>query len=131
MTDERPPALAEALDGNWFSLGFLLGFLSARLDEDEATARKAQTHYQHVLGIPHYFPANSDTSVAMSPRVALAEVAAKRAIVLEAAMVIHPEPPRVAAPDYWRGQRAAGVRTLRLLALPYDEHRDFRQEWRL
>jgi hypothetical protein len=59
----------------------LTEFLEREIAADEAVARRAQRAYQHVSGIPHYFTANSDTSVAMNPRVALAEVEAKRRIV--------------------------------------------------
>ena len=61
----------------------LTEFLKREIAADEAVARRAQRGYQHVFGIPHYFTANSDTSVAMNPRVALAECEAKRRIVEE------------------------------------------------
>lgn len=117
MTDEQPAPIR--LEGDWFSLGFLIGFLEARLSEDEEWARlTAGPDY----GEPH------DPGVPGHHDRVLADVAAKRTLVREAARVIRVEP---LSPDYWRGQRHAAVHTLRILALPYDDHSDFRAEWRL
>jgi hypothetical protein len=106
-------------------------FLTARLAEDEAMATSTPA-YQHVFGIPHYFHANSNTSVAMNPRVARAEIASKRAIVelavraskadqemLAAEAAADPGPPYIGDPFLWA------------LAQPYAEHRDFDPAWRV
>lgn len=100
----------------------LAAFLRARLDEDHATAVKALRGYQHVYGITHYFPANHDTSVAMNPRVALAEVESKRRIIDEAWNY---------SPELEHGDNGewAFDTVLRLLAQPYADHRDFDPGW--
>lgn len=122
----------------------LVEFLRARLDEDEQTATKTLRAYQHVFGITHYFPANHDSSVAMTPRVALAEVEAKRRII-----DLHG--PEDASPFYdvdqlWvcaecgpdedvmfrtKGRGNYPCPTLRLLAQPYADHEAFQHEWRI
>ena len=115
----------------------LAEFLLARIAEDEAVARRAQRAYQHVFGIPHYFTANSDTSVAMNPRVALAECEAKRRIVEDADTYVGEfENEDWRTNDTFTAGRVAGRArswrddTLRLLALPYADHSDYEEGWR-
>lgn len=111
----------------------IVEFLTARLAEDEAMATSTPA-YQHVFGIPHYFHANSNTSVAMNPRVARAEIAAKRAIMTEHSDTHECSGPRggltfdpALQEDDWGGP----CNTLRYLALPYAEHRDFDRAWKV
>lgn len=115
----------------------LTAFLLARIAEDEAVARKAQRGYQHVFGIPHYFTANGDTSVAMNPRVALVECEAKRRIVeMHAAY----QTPQVMSYGTITACAECGsvddspmewpCPTLRALATVYADHPDYREEWR-
>lgn len=104
-------------------------FLTARLDEDEAVAREALLHYQHVLGIRHTFTANQGTSVAMTPLVALAEVDAKRRIVEEYTKE-HWVMEQGHRTEWTEGGQAARETVLRLLALPYADHPDYDERWK-
>lgn len=90
-------------------------FLLARYAEDEAVARRLRDHALAIYG----------RDPAARP---LADVEAKRRIVEIAAARVLDEPVMA------RGKVHAGVTpwayTLRLLALPYSDHPDYRQEWK-
>jgi hypothetical protein len=119
----------------------LVEFLLARLAEDEAAAQRAVPGPWELQGEPRetlVFSAPTGVSVAVGwlrdldhvarhdPARVLAEVAAKR-LILEYA------PPKAHGTfdDGWRrGQMAFHAHTLRLLALPYAGHPDYREEWK-
>jgi hypothetical protein len=114
----------------------IIEFLTARLDEDEAVARDALDdldldgdgsewttgHFDHTM--------TSNPSAlfirSRSPEQALADVAAKRAIVAEC--IEHTDE------DAWERDRVAASElayaTLRLLAQPYADHPDYDEGWR-
>jgi hypothetical protein len=109
----------------------LVAFLTARIGEDEEVARKAKRMgtcfytwplwtvsdhhaYGHELG--------PRGSVEASPGRVLDEVDAKRQIMHEVLWVTDGQ----ANLDVDCGQ----TRVLRALALPYNDHPDYRQEWR-
>lgn len=124
----------------------LIAFLRARLDEDERTARHAtQGPWVDELGHPirgghelRFIIAqqaqrwNSQHIARHDPARVLAEVEAKRR------MIALCEPPLVdvtwpgdVARQYIPGEGEPwGADVLRLLALPYDGHPDYRDTWR-
>lgn len=102
----------------------LVEFLRARLDEDEVTAREAAEHGEGVYHSPLQ-------ARFWSPRV-LAEVEAKRQII-----ALY----RVSRDrDQWmqnaigdaplKAATAAYLEVLKRLALPYDDHPSYQQDWR-
>lgn len=140
------------------SLTQLVEFLRARLDEDEQTARAAvaapwtadsgsvfggEPPNQGDFGEVHILPAASneydpDEATAAhiarhDPRRVLAEVDAKRQIIREHQKL----PLRLTCKTCvsWIDneipeRRIYPCHTLRLLALPYASHKDYREEWR-
>lgn len=61
------------------------------------------------------------------PARVLAECEARRRLVESCRHILFQDPFRQG--DYWRGGRDAAEGTLRLLALPYASHDDYRPEW--
>lgn len=123
----------------------LTDFLLARITEDEAMARAAvdlreRVYVGEMEATEHHyswtwltrFRSNGPWSSQMldgcsSPDRVLVECEAKRRIV-----VLHgeaDEPGFSASPDYWAGT-AHLDEVLELLALPYADHPDYRQEWK-
>jgi hypothetical protein len=131
----------------------LAGFLRARLDDDELVARDANTSPEMVTGIPRSYAA---APVAMhigrwDPKRVLAEVDAKRRIIADLLDERHDRNEE----DHWYScaaivdnegellcldaSRAGGPcdcgrdrrveRRLKILALPYAAHPDYRPEW--
>lgn len=102
----------------------LVGFLKARLDEDEQAAREQD-------GTMPYAHQTGPMSARYSPERVLAEVDAKRRILDRAEFVAAhgPAVDHVRALDMTTGASAALRDALRLLALPYAQHPDYRQEW--
>lgn len=137
----------------------LIAFIRARLDEDEQTARAVEdgsapwdgqwvadgsdalrTLNGHVLAYGHRTTDGRDLPVPLKPGLVdhiarhdpervQAEVDAKRRILIEH----QPMMPRWCStcdvPGDLRG-REHGCTTVRLLALPYADHPDYRKEWR-
>lgn len=98
----------------------LVGFLLARIAEDEAAARESVEYEENVWEAAGWLP----------PSRVLAECEAKRRIVEQYADA---ERRRVADPlDMAVAPRRvfALERVLRALALPYADHPDYREEWR-
>ncbi|MGV9756956.1 DUF6221 family protein [Streptomyces tricolor] len=128
----------------------LVGFLRARLDEDEQTARQAtegpwtaevsgetghcvipsdaQSTREYVARTQLYAAAfDAEHMARHDPARVLRDVEAKRGIVDDLAEVI-----RWAArkgPGYQDGADSC-ERTLKRLALPYADHPNYREEWR-
>lgn len=101
----------------------LVEFLLARVDEDEAVARRVQGRTRHEP--PPTIGGIGDVGLVGYPyRRALAECEAKRRVVEES---------REYSPELAEGDNGAWAfdLVLRALALPYAEHPDFREEWRL
>ncbi|MFH8336936.1 DUF6221 family protein [Streptomyces sp. AM6-12] len=108
----------------------LVEFLRARLDEDEQIARDANTSPEMVTGIPRSY---ASAPVALhivrhDPARVLAEVDARRGIVDDLAEVIRWA--ERASLDYQDGADAC-ERTLKRLALPFADHPDYNEAWRL
>lgn len=131
-------------------------FVRARLEDDERIARRALPAYQHVSGTHGYYDPDpgqgfASAHVAMTPRRALAEIAAKRALLDAAVARTH----TIVDGDCWFTCPAAteerdggencndksgdscdcgrdyALRKLLLhLAAPYEPHWDYRNEWR-
>lgn len=130
----------------------LTEFLTARLDEDEAVAREAHYDGQRwfaeeevVNGDVEYGPTlvldrkcDALHAARWSPARVLAEVEAKRRIVGARAAIGFPEGadiPEGQGPVWLDGAHVAVAaerdRTLRLLALPYVDHPDYDEAWRV
>lgn len=98
----------------------LIAFLRARLDEDEWAARAAKdvaakrTHYR--------------ASVTVRADRELRDVGAKRKLV-DFWAIAYSKPGDFPGHD-WDKVRANAVWTVRLLALRYADHDDYREEWR-
>lgn len=105
----------------------LTEFLLARYAEDEAVARRF--HPDESLHV-HFAGDAEPTALYTAARV-LAECEAKRRIV-EHHEVWHGHCEVCAEEEVWgeRSSMTAPCPTLRLLALPYADHREFREEWR-
>lgn len=129
----------------------LVDFLKARLDEDEQTAQNAaseQTNWTcelddgtdpftagtgyvdgiglHGMHSDGYVEASAAVHIARhDPARVLAEVDAKRRVLDEHERVKDAE-----FPNFDGGYAAALGDVLRLLALPYASHPDYRPEWR-
>jgi hypothetical protein len=120
----------------------LLQFLRDRLDEDEQAARRASSsrksggEWQFVDmqvragdGAPvtaHTWVGEGTHIARHDPARVLREVDAKRQIVDQYDSIGNP-PPGEIGPDLVRAELG---RVLRLLALQYSDHPDYRQEWR-
>ena len=119
----------------------LVGFLRAQLDEDERVAREAGsrsltwpvggTWYlegveHNVVGDEEAFchPHNVEHIARQDPARVLADVDAKRRILDE-----H-EPGSDPCDAHDASLRTIECDTIRLLALPYADHPDYREEWR-
>lgn len=119
----------------------LLEFLRARLNEDEAYARGAFGDHNDAghwyeqwsgalnVGEDEDLVLTTDAAVSRfmerhDPERVLAEVAAKREIVRQADLYLCDSGPGCG----YRTKHGHGV--LRLLALPYAGHPDYREEWK-
>jgi hypothetical protein len=126
----------------------LVAFLRARLDEDEQVARATpypwpwaedEDEVGHVwaeglnLVVKDAYPENARHIARWDPARVLAEVEAKRRILDEVVPEVDGMDERIngewgigsiAEDDY------ASVPLLKLLALPYAAHPDYREEWR-
>lgn len=96
----------------------LIAFLRARLDEREA---RAGLHDRDCVTLDDTFEGTTDPCDCPEPAFVLADVAAKRRIL----DFIDEDPPFLDG-----GSWAYLDPILRLLALPYADHPDYRQEWR-
>lgn len=104
-------------------------FILARVAEDEARARNPDVAYQPHLGACSYdlIEFGNDECVCQLPARVLAECEAKRRMVEWAAPVLENWPN---APKGWRYISDDGMDVLKILASPYSDHLDYRQEWR-
>jgi hypothetical protein len=103
----------------------LVEFLRARLDEDEKAAQLAKRAIDQDW---HLVPAR----MVYSPRVVLADIDAKRRIINLHSKGYEDNPGSI-APQGWCtvcDGEPLPCPTLRLLALPYADHPDYRDEWR-
>jgi hypothetical protein len=93
-------------------------FLTARLDEDEAVARRADDFEVEEFtwaSVDYWCASNEEHGMRWSPRRVLADVAAKRAIL---------------GTLLDEGGERMFDDIFRLLALPYAEHPDYDEGWR-
>ncbi|GHE33363.1 hypothetical protein GCM10017673_40380 [Streptosporangium violaceochromogenes] len=101
----------------------LAAFLNARLDEDAQTGRRIKaTRHGTLIVAPG--DGESPTVVEISGDRLLAEVEAKRRILAEHGPGSDP------CDAHDAEFRTIPCTTLLLLALPYANHRDYREEWR-
>ena len=114
----------------------LTEFLLARIAEDEAavTGHRGYLVLDDVRRIEAdmdgYIAGDGSTAIVGVGRV-LAECEAKRRIVTEHPHLMYMTlPPRVTGCDRCRVEKDQWCLTLRLLALPYVDHPEFREEWR-
>lgn len=135
----------------------LVEFLRARLDEDEAAARNATEgpwfadhpepkHWGDdpesalivegkvlcILDNQYNGPLNADHIVRHAPSRVLAEVEAKRRILDDVLPTMQSDEMRIAG-EWGVGSepvREASDDLLSLLALPYADHPDYREEWK-
>lgn len=118
----------------------LRAFLTARLDEDEQTARDAHA-YDIEAETEDYGPttyqvaswAKAEPPVRgfvdrFTPARVLADLAAKRRILNDLVPDIHGMDGMIEGE--WGHHSPAAERLLELLALPYAGHPDYREEWR-
>ncbi|GLY81855.1 DUF6221 family protein [Actinoallomurus iriomotensis] len=99
----------------------LAEFLRARLDEDERDAQETERLVESGMEVPG--------AVTYSPERVLREVEAKRQLVREISTLTEfdwGEPDGSMRSDYVEAFR----RVLRIHALPYADHPDYREEWR-
>jgi hypothetical protein len=99
-------------------------FLLARIAEDEATARRANKSHRMTIEEPLHQPGRDilEAIIALTDeRRVLAECEAKRRIVALCTAIALP----VGGAAYLRDD------ILRVLALPYADHPDYREEWRV
>ncbi|MFB8393670.1 DUF6221 family protein [Streptomyces yangpuensis] len=123
----------------------LVQFLRARLDEDEQTARAAggtwwappdlpgQVHDSGGINIEAKLPSFAAHIARHDPARVLAEVDAKRQILrrLEGAESTLGAAEKGTVPhDLMTGAVNSWRDAVRLLALPYADHPDYRQEWK-
>lgn len=116
----------------------LIEFLLARLDEDEAVARKSHEWWDSDLTAGYFeWPSSESHNHVLrhDPARVLVEVAAKRRIVLlggkSDADAVEGGGGPYDVVDWRYGIHAAAHQVvLRLLALPYANHPDYREEWR-
>jgi hypothetical protein len=105
----------------------LTEFLLARISEDERDARNAEGRYDFERDAPNNFDVFSLLHLMKrTPRRTVAEGEARRRMIADL------------TPYCWRPQRQPcgtcdriGCRNLRLLALPYADHPDFDEAWRV
>ncbi|OKJ52223.1 hypothetical protein AMK27_30765 [Streptomyces sp. CB02009] len=109
----------------------LLAFLDARITDDERSIGDAQTVSsalpRHVVGTM------GGTTVLMSAWRFHAETEAKRRILSAHPIEPYDDDPTIGFCQECQRGGAAGIApctTLRLLALPYADHPDYRPEWR-
>ncbi|MGY5127323.1 DUF6221 family protein [Streptomyces nigrescens] len=119
----------------------LVAFLRARLDEEEVAAHTAPAGPWHADGDSVYASHPADLVVEYAyndgaehiarhdPARVLAEIEAKRAIVDQYAEVQEMDR-EDAEPEFAYGRAVGLGEAVRLLALPYQEHPDYRPEWR-
>jgi hypothetical protein len=124
----------------------LLDFVLARIAETKALAQEADRVYVHPSAHDPAFGARDDDGIASDywdkvadPARVLAECEAKERIVAAHGLWMHASGDWTCdAGETWtpssfidgEPDRSGGCLTLRLLALPYAEHPDFRAEWR-
>ncbi len=108
----------------------LVRFLRGRLAEDEAVARAAATDTDHrgdwwdsstLMATMQLPRADADHIAAHGPVRVLADVQAKRRLIEESIDADQ-------AGEYWNSESREWA--LRLLALPYAGHPDYRDVWR-
>lgn len=122
----------------------LVGFLLARIAEDEQTARDADRISPSTWGESlarlettlHMRPGRVAHITRHDPARVLAECEAKRQIVehvrgWDAPQTRGPSRGHPRTDDYARGVQYGGNATLRLLAQPYSNHPDFDPAWAL
>ena len=100
----------------------LVTFLRARIDDDEATARRGFSHPERWVRV-----APTGTPNGLSCSAVLREVEAKRAVVrayLDAKAYYD------AHPEADAGEVTGLYTAVRLLAQVWDDHPDYRSEWR-
>lgn len=103
----------------------LVTFLRARLDEDA----KAANDFEGACWHADYCDASPDFHTRFAPPRILAEVEAKREIVRLHWQRVSRWCEVCDIPGDSQG-RPEGCTTVRLLALPYADHPDYRPEWR-
>lgn len=115
----------------------LVEFLNARLDEDETVARRAEespgAYRGHAAGTAPLWTVSAASafghelgprgSVEATPGRMLLEVEAKRRIVVKCVDIF--------SVKWWEYEDAPDLacETLELLAMPYADHDDYREEW--
>ena len=99
----------------------LTEFLLARIAEDEAVAERGRRHNGRGT-----FENDNYGCLLVDPARILAECEAKRRIVEDAIAADDHDP----SDAYADGYRCALERVCEILALPYADHPDHRQEWR-
>jgi hypothetical protein len=116
----------------------LLAFLRARLDEDERLAQRAEpvfdAHSWKLDEVQHdYYDELAPHIARQSPARTLREVEAMRRII-ESYVTAQAKADRLVGEDdtveagrAWRS--GALLEVLRVLALPYADHEDYRKEW--
>lgn len=114
----------------------LVEFLRARLDEDEAAAKAADPLLGHLVAQVEYIDADVMTDGkhldSHLPARVLAEVEAKRRILDDVLPTMRADELRIAG-EWGVGSepvREASDDLLSLLALPYADHPDYREEWK-
>lgn len=109
----------------------LADFLLARIAEDEAAAEQAVI-IRTKNGLAWTAPPPEHGALIISGHRLLAECEAKRRIV--ETHPIYPDGDQHDCPGEWPGYQDAPNEpcpTLRLLALPYADHSDYRAEWKV
>jgi hypothetical protein len=108
-------------------------FLEARFDEEEAVAQEAGVVHPDWGNPRRALYANSDTvHVGVPTERFAADVAARRAIVRRAQQAQERiENRNSQPPDSAAGHDVAFREVVRMLAQPYADHPDFREEWSL
>jgi hypothetical protein len=113
----------------------LIVFLRARLDEDEAKVAAMQREQVRVKTAPIFqgmwLGWLDGVDIFVSPKRWQAEVDAKRRLL--AVHTFERKPGAHDCPGEWAGYSDdpdEPCPTLRLLALPYADHPDYREEWR-
>lgn len=104
----------------------LVEFLRARLDEDDEVARATRRFEQRVPHTERWFASHGDAITSMAPHRAVAEVDAKRRLITT---IVDVEA-RADGPDNIELSSIVADSLLRLLALPYADHRDYDEAWR-
>lgn len=110
----------------------LTEFLLARIAEDEDLAKAAR-----VEDVWPSYPWGIDETeralqAAYTPGRVLAECGAKRRIVVEFTSAVDwSQDADCPMPDLYRARAGTILDVLRLLALPYTDHHDYRPEWKL